>query len=466
MPVFAIRFLRTRHVVWGFILLVVVSYVTGVIAWWGVQPLPFPVNLALAALTTLLGSLPFLVDRLLASRLPGYAATLVFPLALTVYEFVSLATNPMGTWSALAYTQYGNLPLMQLASLTGLWGFAFLIGWFGSVVNWAWERAFDWPRIRRGAALYAGVLLLVLAYGSARLLFTPPHVGTVRVVTFNAVDLWARLDELTQDGEPDEAALRQMLADAHDRYFEWTIREARAGARVVLWSEAAGFVDERDEAALIARGKGVARQEDIYLAMPLFTLYQDPNRPAENKLLIVDPAGDIVLEHVKYGGNIFEGTLLGDGVLRTVETPYGTLSGVICWDADFPLAISQVGRNDTDILLVPSGDWLEIDPLHTRMAVFRAIENGTSLVRQVADGRSMAVDAYGRELAQVDHFTASERVLVAQVPTGGVLTLYPYTLDAVGWLSIVGLVIVVVWAVVRWRRAACATPPKPEEQAP
>ena len=67
------------------------------------------------------------------------------------------------------------------------------------------------------------------------------------------------------------------------------------------------------------------------------------------------------------------------------------------------------------------------------------------------------MDAYGRELAQMDHFTASEQVMVAQVPTGGVLTLYPYTLDAVGWLSVLGFAAVVVWAVVRWRRSTQGT---------
>mgnify|MGYP000358529006 CR=1 FL=1 len=36
-----------------------------------------------------------------------------------------------------------------------------------------------------------------------------------------------------------------------DRYFEQTIREARAGAKIVLWPEGAGVGLEEDEAALI-----------------------------------------------------------------------------------------------------------------------------------------------------------------------------------------------------------------------
>ena len=83
--------------------------------------------------------------------------------------------------------------------------------------------------------------------------------------------------------------------------------------------------------------------------------------------------------------------------------------------------------------------------MHTRMAVFRAIENGISIVRQADNGLSMAADPYGRVLAQVDHFTSSERVMVAQVPIQGVPTLYPVIGDMFGWLSIVGFGTLVGW---------------------
>ena len=41
---------------------------------------------------------------------------------------------------SLAYTQYGNLPLLQVISLTGAYGVSFLIAWFASVGNRAWEQ--------------------------------------------------------------------------------------------------------------------------------------------------------------------------------------------------------------------------------------------------------------------------------------------------------------------------------------
>jgi apolipoprotein N-acyltransferase len=446
-PVFMIRFVRTQQVFRGFILAWLGTYVMAVIGWWGMMPLPMPVSLVILAISMLaINGLSYLADRLLAPRLKGFAATLVFPLALTATDFISATSSPIGSFGAQAYTQYGNLALMQLMSVTGMWAFPFLMGWFASVVNWAWERSFDWPAIRRGAALYAGIILLVMVYGSARLVLSPVQVGTVRVAGLTALD---------GDGwtTADREAFHRRATEMHERYFEQTLREARAGAKIVLWPETAGIGLERDETPLIARGRELAAQEGIYLAMPLYTIHEDPNRLPENKLVVAGPAGEIVLEHIKYGAGLLEGIQPGDRVLRTFNSPFGTISGIICWDADFPATVRQSGRNGTDILLVPSNDIREIDPMHTQMAVFRAIENGVSLVRQVSNGLSIATDPYGRVLAAVDHFTASEQVMVAQVPTQGVFTVYSVIGDLFGWLALAGFAAITAWVLVRRRGA-------------
>jgi apolipoprotein N-acyltransferase len=139
----------------------------------GIMFVPPPTGIFFVAIGGLLQSLPYLADRLLAPRLPGFAATLVFPLALTALSFGDSATNPTGNWGAWAYTQYGNLALVQLVSITGMHGLTFLIGWFGPVVNWAWDRPLERREIWRGVVLYVGVLVLVLAFGMVRLAFFP-----------------------------------------------------------------------------------------------------------------------------------------------------------------------------------------------------------------------------------------------------------------------------------------------------
>jgi apolipoprotein N-acyltransferase len=99
----------------------------------------------------------------------------------------------------------------------------------------------------------------------------------------------------------------------------------------------------------------------------------------------------VVLHHIKYGGNMFEGTLKGNQILQTVDTPYGKLSAIICWDADFPNIVKQAGAQNVDLLFVPSQDWLGVRDIHSGMATFRAVENGMTIFRQTGQGVSVVV---------------------------------------------------------------------------
>jgi apolipoprotein N-acyltransferase len=454
-PIFFIRFVRTQRWWLGFLLVWLATFATGAAAWWGIlglmMSLPFFL-VTIAMNTFLIAGVAYLADRLLVPRLGGFAATLIFPLAVTALDFLGMTMNPLGSYGAQAYTQYGSLTLLQLLSVTGMWGITFLVNWFATVVNYAWERSFSWSRIWRGLAIFAAVMLAVLIYGDVRLAFCQPEAGTVRVAGLTAVDFRKEQDLLFQTRDTDWEAFLQLAAQRYDPYFDGTRREAQAGAKLVLWPEAALQVAAEDEAALIARGQDVSHEEGIYLAMSWFKMHEDGS-PSQIKLVVTDPDGEVALEHIKYGGAMMEGTEPGDGVLRTAETPYGTLSGVICWDTDFPTVVSQAGRNGTDILLSPSLEVRSVDPMHAQMAVFRAIENGVSVVRQADNGLSIVADPYGRILAAVDHFTSNEWVMVAQVPTTGVFTIYSVIGDLFGWLSVVGFVACVVWGVVRWLRS-------------
>jgi apolipoprotein N-acyltransferase len=383
-------------------------------------------------------SLPYLADRLIVGRLKGFSSTFVFPLAAATLEFFYIRTNPVGTWGGTAFTQYGNLPLMQLASVTGTVGITFLMGWFASVANWAWETRSRGGEIRKGLAAFGAVLGVVLIFGFARL-NTAPSSETVRVAGITPQSLNTLAERISAMSDP--AAIQQEVLSHWEAYFDETVREAQAGAKVVVWPEVSGVADEKwgvDLPSLVARAQEIARENGIYLAVPLYTRSLDESEPYENKLLLIDPTGAIVLEHVKYGAALMEpGRLVGDGNLKTVTTPFGVLSGVICYDMDFPAVVQQSGQNGTGLMLVPSKDWAEIDPIHAHMAVFRAIENGMSLVRQTDAGLSIAVDAYGHVLAQTNYFGSTDHTMVAQIPARHVLTAYSLFGRWLDWICLV-----------------------------
>jgi len=123
-----------------------------------VMPLPM-------VLTVLLGpaavfALAVLAARYAVRRLPPRAAAFVFPAAWTSWEFLESFVSPHGTAGSLAYSQTDSLPLLQLASVTGVWGITFVVTLVPSAVAVAWAR-------RSAAALAPAFAVLLVALGYA-----------------------------------------------------------------------------------------------------------------------------------------------------------------------------------------------------------------------------------------------------------------------------------------------------------
>jgi apolipoprotein N-acyltransferase len=404
--------------------------------------------------------LPYLADRLMAPRLPGFASTLVFPLAWVTMELINSRANPYGTWGALAYTQYGNLPLMQLASVAGIWGIAFLITWFGSTLNWAWENNFDWTIVRTGVFIYAAVWSLVMLAGGVRLAFAP-EAPTVRVAGIGWPKGIIEPSEFLRILAPDLTAterkqIREKFGSLHDSFFERSRREVQAGAKIVVWPEGNLMVLKEDESAFLDRARRFAREHDIFLLMGMGTLEPGAVRPVDNKAVLVNPAGEIAFSYTKITAVPgFEASvnIRGQGPIPVADTPYGRIASPICFDLDFPQIIRQVGRFRADLILVPASDYKDlraVGQLHQRMAEFRAIENGVAMFRITRWGGSGAVDPYGRRLAAMDDFTTHDNVMVAQVPTSaGIRTIYARIGDLFAWLCVAGFFAAVAWAVLR-----------------
>jgi len=464
--VFALRFWRTQPLKRGFIIYALVSIVPLYFAWQGVVPIPDIGYFIFVVMISLSNALTFLTERLLAPRLKGFVSTLVFPLVFVTMQYIMTIVSPYGSFGSLAYSQYVNLPLLQILSVTGLSGITFLLVWFASMVNWAWEQQFEWKRVWKGVLTYAGILAVLLLAGGASLI-SKPASDTIRVAAIPATEVF----EMSQDirdsaqrflsGEITETELESIRTEFNsniDDLLERSEREARAGAGIIFWSEGASYVLKEDETALIERGGMLARQEGIYLGMALATLTSGQSL-VENKVVLIEPSGEIAWEYLKARPSPGEPVVRGDGEILTLDTPYCKIAAAICFDMDHPNLIRQAGEARVDVMFNPANEWEEIAPLHMRIAIFRAIENGFSLVHSTSKGFSVATDYHGRVLSNTDYFTSEDPVMIAYVPTKGVTTIYSQIGDLFAWLVMAGFVTVIGWVLVR--RKAAKAPRKP-----
>jgi apolipoprotein N-acyltransferase len=444
-------FVRSQPARIGLPMAWLVLFLTSAFQFRGMAPVPGIFYYVLWAVYGFTMFLPFWIDRVVAPRFNGSTSTLVFPCAWVTMEWLVASFTPYGSWNSMAYTQYENLVLLQLMAVTGLYGVSFLIAWFASVACWVSVRGFGDRETRRGALVFAVAIVLVLLGGGMRLILFAPDAPTVRVASLTSLDL-----DLFEGVEGGAAAalsgqvpppgIDRIRANADimfDDLLQRADQEAQAGAKIIMWGETNSFCFKQDESAMIERGAQFSRDKGVYLGMSPAVFDGNSDNPLENKIVLVNPEGEVSFEYWKaipVPGPEASVQATNDGRIHIVDTPYGRLGAAICFDMDFPGHLKQAGRGEADIMLVPSNDWREIDPWHSHMARFRAIEQGFNMVRHVSNGLSIATDFHGRVLASMDHFATDQRTMVAYVPTQGVRTVYSRVGDLFAWLCVAGLV--------------------------
>jgi apolipoprotein N-acyltransferase len=418
--------------------------------------------LMLSLVMALASVVPYLLDRLLAVRLPGAWATLVFPAGVVGVEYALASVSPVGNiLSSLAATQHDNLPLLQLASVTGGYGVSFLIAWFAAVCNHVWQDGFAWRRV----SPFGAVLALVIVGGSMRLALAAPAGETVRVAGVSPARSVLETSNRVLNGYPtperlahaEPALVRQAFTPVNDSLLAATEREANAGAEIVVWPEAGGAAREADRQRLIDQIAAIAVRTGSYVNAGLVVITGAPPY-MRNETVLVDPAGQARWTYEKArpvpGMDPFDP---GDGRVPTADTPFGRLSNVICFDADFPALMRQA--DDVDLMLVPSNDWYGFGATHTEKAALRAVENGYSLIRQASNGLSAVFDPQGRMLTSADYFATRQQTMTVYVPVTG--SLYARVGDVFAWLCLGALAVLAVLAI----RAKGSTGPTSEKRS-
>jgi apolipoprotein N-acyltransferase len=453
-PIVLLRFTRGGRAAPRLAAAAGVLYAVGCWTWWGMVPVPAPGYFGIMVAIMAPMALPYVVDRLVGSRHDGFGATLVFPSAWVATEYLISRVSPYGSWGLVAYTQADNLPLIQSAAVTGLWGIGFLIAWTASVANWAWARAFAWSRVRAGVLGWGATLAAVLLLGGARLVLPPPAPPNLRVASLTVtpsqrLSPWDLISRVRSG-----AGIDSLRADLHaheQALFEAVRREARAGARLVAWSEVNALVLKDEETAFQQRVASVARAAGVHLIVGV-AVFSPGQGFYENQLMAFDSTGATLAQYHKARPVPSDPERGADHGIPVFDTALGRIAGAVCFDADFPDLIRRAGQQGADLLVIPASDWRAIDPTHTRMALFRGIENGCSVVRQTNKGLSAAADFRGRILATSDYFLSTPHVMVAQVPARGVRTPYARIPDLLPLLCIGVIAAFGTGAVVRGRR--------------
>lgn len=479
-PILILLFVERVPRLIGFLLFMAMFVTVFVITQKGVIPVPGVAFYVMGVIIGVLGFVTFWIQVAMKNRLPAVLVPLVFPSVNVAIEYVA-STGAFGSWGSLAYSQAGNSTLMQLASITGIWGITFFLCWTVSTVWWLISRGESSNgKLPTEALIYLAFAISIIAFGQYRIargksILSQPNDGrqVACVVApkgpYSPDIVLEWLESARGEGNDDSSASRTMELLAQCRpavfaEFDYLLRksteQAEAGAKLIVWSEGALSTPPEFESDILARCCEFSKINSTNLAVALGVLRSDlgTGQFIENKVVLVNEDGVIAGEYNKTKTVPGEPSLNGDGVIPSFETKLvGRVSPIVCFDADFPNFVRQIGQHSTgdvtpETIVISANDWAEVSEQHMQMSAFRAIENGMWVVRSTSRGTSAVISPFGEIQSRMSSFESSEPTISGWISGGSAWTLYPIIGDALAQACCLGLVLMILAAFIRSKR--------------
>ena len=398
---------------------------------------------------------------------------LVYSSMWTIFDWVQTQGFTAYPWTLMPHSQWRNLPLIQISSVTGIWGIGQLVylinGLIAAFFYFSTQHRKSWRRV---AAVVIIFVILIHGAGVAVLLSQKAPKAVVRafveLTDENEIITHYRYTSAPPDGFA-RIALVQQNSDPHKSHYEKVldtlmllsdgIKEAAVEPDLVVWSETAfvpniarwGGGDQDPSLRLV---KVVQRMLDYQKNMGAWLLTGNNNyemsfnddgsereRESYNAAILFSPEGERVdsyhkiklvpfTEYFPYGDQFprihallqdFDVHFWKPGDRRTVfYHPQMTFSTPICFEDTFPDEVRRFVLAGSEVILSISNDYWSLTEVaakqHFAGSLFRAVENRRYLLRSTASGMTAVVDPYGRVVLELPSYVAAATAV--DIPVG------------------------------------------------
>ena len=316
-------------------------------------------------------------------------------------------------WNFLGVSQFENLPLIQIASVAGVYGVSFLVVWASvsllfavlqirrSPANlWSWTADVALPLLALG---------LVFGWGFFRVAKVPPPANKLAVA-------------LVQPSIPQQLIWQSGTGDERlAKVLELSRLALATKPDLLLWPEACAPISANRiprEVLELVKSSGVPllfgadydervsdSDEVRYYNSAAFLTPDDIQLPSYRKRRLV-MFGEYIpfekaLPFMKYlspiGGSFSAGS---EPVQFMLPDGEHTIAPLICFEDSFPHGGREHVSPETGLLVNLTNDgWFGTGPeqwQHAANAVFRAVENGVSLVRCANNGLTCWIGPLGK----------------------------------------------------------------------
>lgn len=342
-------------------------------------------------------------------------------------------------WSLVAYSQWRNLPVIQIADLTGAYGVSFFV----LFVNVGLFKLMQSFRLRPSGAMPEQVdyrkkslisLVVVIALACALV----GGYGTVKLAFVSKADAAVsnkrlRISLLQGNIPQDQKWDARIKGIIFEKYKRLTFMSAIEKSDLIVWPETSfpGYLE--DEPVMAAHLRSMIRQShtEVLVGAPTYGDLDEgvrffnsavhygadgEEKQRYNKIHLV-PFGEYipfgsVLGFIRHFIRIGDFTPGREKTVFTVDTRYQKpnskvrFSALVCFEDIFPGLVRGFVRNGAELLVNVTNDaWFgrtSAPYQHAAASVFRAVENRVPVVRATNTGYSCFISPEGEVLAHVE----------------------------------------------------------------
>ncbi len=378
--------------------------------------------LAVLYVSLFLALFGYLVSRI-DRKMGGDMALAAAPFLWVALELVRTQAPPFAfPWARIADSQFNVLPVIQIADFTGEEGLGFLIVFVNSalaaILIWIADGKKSWSRFpARWAALCVMLITATISYGYLQLdSFKKAKGKKIRVALIQG--------NVDQSRKWERSYRKKQL----DIYINRTLKAGERGARLVVWPETAApfyFGSDRLNDKLILNLVKTVGAPIIFGAPA--SINNGDKTLSYNRAWIVRPDGyrgkydKIHLvpfgEYVPMQKLLFFvdkmvtaiGSLEPGDDLTLLDAGDYKVGAQICFEIIFPAYSRRLAADGAGVIVnITNDSWFGKSAASSQslaMAVFRAVENRTPVLRAAQSGVSAIISKTGRITGRTELFT-------------------------------------------------------------
>ena len=336
-------------------------------------------------------------------------------------------------WGSMGYTQWNNLPAIQIASITGVHGVSFIVLLFNATIA---ELIYTYLTSKKSALRFTfhvsrlipiAVVIACLAYGA--------HTLSKPVETASSTKIALAPGNVPQLEKWDPAYWPQIF----ERYMNLIKAADTEEPDLIILPETAlrGEIFALEKNTYIKKLKEILANQQIYLLTGLADYTAYPK--IYNSVYLLSPTGEKlgsyskihlvpfgeyvpITRHLPNFIQLSTGFEPGKSIdlFPIPHTENRQMGVVICFESVFPDLFRKFVKEGASVMGILTNDaWFDgtaAPEQHLAMGPFRAVENRVAVFRCANGGISCIIDAFGRTVTTPILANNTEKFLIERIP--------------------------------------------------